>query len=159
MTYKDRYQIAHEEWFKIKYPNAYKDGFYLEPKLPKINESNGLTTFICNYLSWRDHRATRINVSGRLVEGKEKQASGVTLGVKKWIKSSTRKGTADISSTIKINGIGCSVMWEIKIGLDKPSEFQLKEKQLEEKAGGRYFFVKTVYDFFIYYDSLFVDLH
>ena len=148
MTYKDRYQIAHEDWFKIKYPNAYKDGFYLEPKLPKINESNGLTTFICNYLSWRDHRATRINVSGRLVEGKEKQASGVTLGVKKWIKSSTRKGTADISATIK----GRSVMIEIKVGKDKPREDQLLEQARERKAGGVYEFIKTPDEFFALYD-------
>jgi hypothetical protein len=148
MTYKDRYQIAHEEWFKIKYPNAYKDGFYLEPKMPKINESNGLTTFICNYLSWRDHRATRINVSGRLVEGKEKQPSGVTLGVKKWIKSSTRKGTADISATIK----GRSVMIEIKVGKDKPREDQLLEQARERKAGGVYEFIKTPDEFFELYD-------
>lgn len=148
MTYKDRYQIAHEEWFKIKYPNAYKDGFYLEPKLPKINESNGLTTFICNYLSWRDHRATRINVSGRLVEGKEKQPSGVTLGVKKWIKSSTRKGTADISATIK----GRSVMIEIKVGKDRPREDQLLEQARERKAGGVYEFIKTPEEFFALYD-------
>jgi hypothetical protein len=148
MTFKDRYQIAHEEWFKIKYPHAYKDGFYLEPKLPKVNESNGLTTFICNYLSWKDHRATRINVSGRLVEGKEKQASGITLGVKKWIKSSTRKGTADISATIK----GRSVMIEIKVGKDKPREDQLLEQARERKAGGVYEFIKTPDEFFALYD-------
>jgi len=148
MDYKQRYQAAHEEWFKIKYPNAYKDGFYLEPKIPKVNESNGLTTFICNYLSWRDHRATRINVSGRLVEGKEKQASGVTLGVKKWIKSSTRKGTADISATIK----GRSVMIEIKVGKDKPREDQLLEQARERKAGGVYEFIKTPDEFFSLYD-------
>ena len=148
MTFKDRYQAAHEEWFKIKYPNAYKDGFYLEPKLPKVNESNGLTTFICNYLSWRDHRATRINVSGRLVEGKEKQPSGVTLGVKKWIKSSTRKGSADISATI----YGKSVMIEIKVGKDKPREDQLLEQARERKAGGVYEFIKTPDEFFALYD-------
>ena len=147
---KDRYNIAHEEWFKIKYPNAYKDGFYLEPKIPKVDTSNGLTTFICNYLSWRDHRATRINVSGRLVEGKEKQASGITLGVKKWIKSSTRKGTADISATIN----GRSVMIEIKIGKDKPREDQILEQARERKAGGIYEFIKTPEEFFLLYDNL-----
>lgn len=158
MTYKQRYQSAHEQWFRDQYPNAYKDGFYLEPKMPKVDTANGLTTFICNYLSWMGHRATRINVMGRLIDGVEKQPSGAKIGVKKWLPSSTRKGTADIGSTIKINGIGRSVMWEIKIGSDKPSPFQLKEKQLEESAGGKYFFVKNMDDFFTYYDSLFVDL-
>jgi hypothetical protein len=49
-------------------------------------------------------------------------------------------------------------MWEIKIGDDKPSEHQLREKQREEMAGGKYFFVKTTQDFLEKYDSLFVNL-
>ena len=153
-----RYMSAHLEWFKIQYPSAYKDGYYLEPKVPKVDTANGLTSFICNFLSWKGHRATRINVMGRLIDGVEKQPSGAKIGVKKWLPSTTRKGTADIGSTIKINGIGCSVMWEIKIGNDRPSEFQLKEKHREEMAGGKYFFVKTPDDFFEKYDSLFVGL-
>ena len=136
---KERYSKAHESWFKESYPNAYKDGFYLDPKIPKVDSSNGLTTFICNYLSWNGHRATRINVSGRLVDGVEKQPSGAKIGVKKWIPSSTRKGTADISATIK----GRSVMIEIKIGADRPRPEQLLEQQREKKAGGIYEFIKT----------------
>ena len=143
MTNKQRYSAAHKIWFAQNYPTAFKDGFYAEPKMPVVSTANGLTTFVTNYLNWLGHRATRINVSGRKVGDK-------------WIISSTRKGTADIGSTIKINGIGRSVMWEVKIGNDKPSEFQIKEQQKEELAGGRYFFVKTVDDFFMLYDSLFV---
>lgn len=156
MTNKQRYSAAHKIWFANNYPTAFKDGFYAEPKMPVVTKANGLTTFICNYLNWLGHRATRINVSGRLVDGVQKQPSGVTLTTKKWIPSTTRKGTADIGSTIKINGIGQSVMWEVKIGNDKASEFQLKEQEKEELAGGRYFFIKTVDEFFINYDSLFV---
>jgi hypothetical protein len=158
MTWKERYQKAHEEHFKNAYPEAYKSGFYIQPKYPIVAKSNGITQMICNFLSWKGHRATRINVMGRLIDGVEKQPSGAKIGVKKWLPSTTRKGTADIGSTIKINGIGCSVMWEIKIGNDRPSEFQLKEKQREEMAGGKYFFVKTPEDFFEKYDSLFVNL-
>lgn len=148
MTYKQRYQQAHEYWFKIEYPNAYKDGYYLDSKLPKIDSSNGLTTYIINFLSWYGHRATRINVSGRLIEGKEKQPSGVTLGVKKWIPSSTRKGTADISATIN----GRSVMIEIKVGADRPRPEQLEEQIRERKAGGIYEFIKTPDEFLVLYD-------
>jgi hypothetical protein len=147
---KDRYCKAHESWFKESYPNAYKDGFYLDPKLPKVDTSNGLTTFICNFLLWSGHRATRINVSGRLVDGVEKQASGAKIGVKKWIPSSTRRGTADISATIK----GRSVMIEIKVGLDRPREDQLKEQVRERKAGGIYEFIKDAEQFFYLYDNL-----
>jgi hypothetical protein len=145
MTNKQRYNAAHLHWQEHKYPEAFKSGFTHDPSMPVTTKANGLTAYICNYLNWSGHRATRINVSGRKVQGK-------------WIRSTTRKGTADISATIKINGLGCSVMWEVKIGADKPSEFQLKEKEKEEQAGGKYFFVKTVDEFFEQYDSLFVNL-
>jgi len=148
MTFKKRYQAAHEQWFKIEYPHAYKDGYYLEPKYPKVDAANGLTTFICNFLHWKGHRATRVNVSGRLVDAKEKQASGNVIGVKKWIPSSTRKGTADISATIK----GRSVMIEIKVGRDKPRPDQLSEQIRERNAGGIYEFISTPEQFFELYD-------
>lgn len=155
MTYKQRYQSAHEQWFRDQYPNAYKDGFYLEPKFPKVDTANGLTTFICNYLAWMGHRATRINVMGRLIDGVEKQPSGAKIGVKKWLPSSTRKGTADISATIKnANGIGLSVMIEIKVGRDKPRPDQLAEQIRERKAGGIYEFIGTPEDFFELYDKI-----
>ena len=148
MTFKKRYQAAHEQWFKIEYPHAYKDGYYLEPKYPKVDAANGLTTFICNFLHWKGHRATRVNVSGRLVDAKDKQASGNVIGVKKWIPSSTRKGTADISATIK----GRSVMIEIKVGRDKPRPDQLSEQIRERNAGGIYEFISTPEQFFELYD-------
>ena len=150
MTPKQRYQIAHEQWFKIQYPNAYKDGFYLEPKIPKVDTANGLTTFICNFLSWMNHRATRINVMGRLIDGVEKQPSGAKIGVKKWLQSSTRKGTADISATIK----GRSGMIEIKVGRDKPRPDQLSEQIRERNAGGIYEFIGTPEQFFELYDRI-----
>lgn len=137
MTNKQRYSAAHKIWFAQNYPVAFKDGFYAEPKMPVVTKANGLTTFICNYLNWLGHRATRINVSGRKVGDK-------------WIRSSTRKGTADISATIK----GKSVMIEIKVGRDKPSPDQLKEQAKERAAGGIYEFVSSVDDFFMLYDNL-----
>lgn len=137
MTNKARYSAAHKIWFAQNYPVAFKDGFYAEPKMPVVSTANGLTTFVTNYLNWLGHRATRINVSGRKVGDK-------------WIRSSTRKGTADISATVK----GKSVMIEIKIGRDKASEFQLAEQIKERKAGGVYEFVGSVDEFFMLYDNL-----
>jgi hypothetical protein len=157
MTPTERFIEAHRLNFAREYPAAHADGHWYKPTMPKVLTTNGLTNFICKYLTWSGHRATRVNVQGRLIEGQEKQASGITLGVKKWIKGTTRKGSADISSTIKINGIGRSVMWEVKINKDRPSEHQLKEQELERRAGGEYFFVKTPEDFFSFYDSLFVS--
>lgn len=131
-----------------------KDHGYVLTSYPKVNTANGLTQMVVKFLTWKGHRATRVNSTGRLVNGSEKQASGVVLGVKKWIKGTTRKGAADVSSTIK----GRSVMWEIKIGADRASEFQLREQELERKAGGEYFFIKTPEQFFDYYFSL-TDSH
>jgi hypothetical protein len=105
--------------------------------MPVVTKANGLTNFICNYLNWSGHRATRINVSGRKVKDK-------------WIRSTTRKGTADISATIN----GKSVMIEIKIGRDKPSLDQLAEQIKERNAGGIYEFISSVDEFFMLYDKV-----
>ena len=149
MTPSQRYQQAHEQNFKQQYQTAYADGHYALPKMPKVNTANGLTNFICNYINWMGYRATRINSTGRLIDGVQKQPSGVVLTTKKWIPGTTRKGTADISATIK----GRSVMIEIKMN-DKPSQYQLDEQAKERKAGGVYEFIHNTEEFFTLYDSL-----
>jgi len=150
MTPKERYNAAHKCNFERTYPQAWKDGHYAPPPYPKVNTANGLTKFICNFLMWHEHRATRINSTGRLIDGLEKQPSGAILTTKKWIPGSTRKGTADISATIK----GRSVMIEIKIGKDRASPYQIAEQERERKAGGIYEFISTPEQFFVLYDSL-----
>lgn len=147
---KSRYLAAHAENFAAQYPAAFKDHGLPGVVMPKTTTSNGLTTFIVNFLTWKGCRATRINVSGRLIEQPEKQASGIILGVKKYMHSRTRKGTADISSTIN----GKSVMWEVKIGRDRPSQHQLDEQQREQRAGGQYHFVHTAAEFLSLYDQI-----
>ena len=140
MTPKQRYNLAHLHWQEHKYPEAFKAGFTHDPSMPVVTKANGLTNFICNYLNWSGHRATRINVSGRKVKDK-------------WIRSTTRKGTADISATIA----GKSVMIEIKIGRDKPSLEQLAEQIKERNAGGIYEFISSPEEFFELYDNLIVN--
>jgi hypothetical protein len=150
VTYKHRYQEAHKEWFAIRYHAAYRDGHYAPPVMPKIKTANGLTKFICNYLTWMKWRATRVNTMGRLIDGVERQPSGTLLTTKKWLPSTTRKGTADISATIK----GRSVMIEIKVGKDRPSDYQLAEQRREQAAGGIYCFISTPEQFFELYDRI-----
>jgi hypothetical protein len=137
MTAKQRYQQAHEKWFKETYPTAYADGHYAPPKYPIITKANGLTLFCMNYTNFMGYRATRINTTGRQVGGK-------------WIKGTTRRGTADLSLTLK----GKSVMIEIKIPPDKPSEHQLKEQAKERAAGGIYEFISTPEQFFELFDRV-----
>ena len=140
MTNKQRYNAAHLHWQELTYPQAFKAGYTHDPAMPVVTKANGLTNFICNYLNWSGHRATRINVSGRKVKDK-------------WIRSTTRRGTADISATIN----GKSVMIEIKIGRDKPSPEQLAEQIKERNAGGIYEFISSVDMFFELYDNLIIN--
>ena len=143
MTWNERYRLAHAEHCKRIYPVAFEasGGMTMKVMYPCVTKANGLTLAIENYLLWSGYRCTRINVHGRVINGKH-------------IFSSTRKGSADLSSTIK----GRSVMWEIKIGNDKPSPHQLKEQALERAAGGEYFFVKTIHEFFELYDGFLLTL-
>lgn len=150
MTPKQRYQQAHEQDFKTKYPQVYSGGHYFTPTMPDCRTANGLTNAIVKFLLWSGHRATRINSAGRVIKTPQRQASGVSLMTAKYIPGATRRGAADISSTIH----GRSVMWEVKVGSDKPSEYQLREQELERRAGGEYFFVHSFEEFLTFYDSL-----
>lgn len=150
IDWKKRYQQAHEENFKRVYVKAYLDGHYCPPKFPPYKTANGLTRIICNFLMWNEHRATRISSAGRMIDAPERQPSGTVLTVKKYIPGPTRRGSADISATIK----GRSVMIEIKIGKDRPSQYQLDEQARERKSGGVYEFIRTPEAFFELYDKL-----
>jgi hypothetical protein len=134
---KERYNAAHKAWFQEQYPNAWKDNLYSPPPMPTISKANGLTKYITNFLFWKGHRATRVNVQGRIVKGK-------------WISSTTRKGTADISATIK----GRSVMIEIKVGSDRARPDQLLEQERERRAGGIYEFISKPEQFLELYDKV-----
>lgn len=136
---KARYDKAFKD-YQSQFKGWTKDKHTMDAKYPDVRTAGGLTSFICKYIMWTGGRATRVSSSGRWADGK-------------WIPSTTRKGSADVSSTIN----GKSVMWEIKIGKDKPSPAQLKEQDRERKAGGMYEFVKTPEDFFTIYDSIVVQ--
>jgi hypothetical protein len=121
-----------------KYPAGFiaAGGHTQKVDFPCVAKANGLTKAIIKFLTWRGHRATRINVSGRVINGK-------------YVHSTTRRGTADISATIN----GKSVMLEIKSGKDKPSEHQIKEQILERDSGGVYEFIYNINGFFDWYDG------
>lgn len=145
-----RYAEAHKNNCKQKYPQLYASGHYFQPVMPDCRKANGLTNAIVKFLTWAGHRATRIASSGRIIKAPQRQASGVSLMTAKYIPGTTRRGAADVSSTIH----GRSVMWEIKVGSDRPSEYQLAEQELERSAGGEYFFVHSFEEFLNYYDEV-----
>lgn len=149
MNWRQRYQAAHQRKQDKNGPSLVKDFGYLPTQYPKVNTANGLTRMIENFLNWSGHRATRINTQGRLIDAPQRQASGISLQTKKWIPGTTRRGTADLSATIN----GRSVMLEIKVGNDRPSEYQLAEQARERAAGGSYEFIHTPEEFFEFYDK------
>jgi len=153
-NWKLRYAEAHKQWQLKEYPASCKDFGWISPKYPDVRTSNGLTRMILYFLKWEGWRATRINTMGRLIDGPQKQDSGVSLITKKFIPSTTRKGTADISATIK----GRSVMLEIKISGDTRRPEQLREQELERQAGGVYEFISGPDEFFTWYDSFLLSL-
>lgn len=134
---KQRYLAAHKKWYERNYATALKDGFYSKPKLPVINSGSRMDFFITNFLVWEGWSATKVNNMGRKVNGK-------------WVASSTKKGTFDLSCTIK----GLSVKIETKHSSDKPSDDQLKMQERERRAGAIAEFVGSIEEFFELYDKV-----
>ena len=131
---KQRYIDAHQ----LSFSQVVKDaGHTFKTTIPK-QDTNGLQQTIVKFLLWNGHRATRISSAGRYI-----------AKIQKWIPGPTRSGSADISATIK----GRSVMLEAKVDLDSPSPDQIREQELERRAGGCYEFIKTFEQFLIFYDK------
>ena len=120
---------------------------------PKYSDktANGLTKCIIDFLMLSGYQAERINTMGRPIDNR-KQVTDVlgrvkTIGSMTWGKSTARKGSADISATIK----GKSVKIEIKIGKDKQSDFQKEYQKEVERAGGIYIIAKSFQEFYDWY--------
>ncbi len=131
---KKLYYDARRVMFAKQYPGSP----YYDSDFPVITKSNGLTMAIINFLCWSGHNADRTSTQGRMIK---------VHGQYKRIHSANRKGTSDITATIK----GRSVKLEIKIGKDKPSPEQLKEQAREQAAGGVYIFIHSFDEFFDFY--------
>ena len=140
---KDRYAAAHKLAFN---KSAAESGHYFKPVMPDCNKSNGLTQSVIKFINYSGFYANRISSTGRMIDS--------TKGKKVWIRGNTQRGTADIHALVNSKHISI----EIKIGADKMSEYQEKEKERIENAGGLYWVVKTFEDFLQKYDSLFVPL-
>jgi len=149
MKPQQRYQEAHYKWQLETHREFYERSGCYKAVMPKLSSANGLTKFIVNYINWSGGNATRISSAGRYIEEKNSLGQKI-IGSGKFIPSATKRGTADITATIN----GRSVKIEIKVGNDKPSEWQLKEQERERKAGGIYEFISKPEQFFLFYDKL-----
>jgi hypothetical protein len=115
--------------------------------------ANGLTKAIVDFLNLSGHQAERINTTGRYVDGSKTYTDTLghtrKIGSGKWIKGTTTRGSADISSIIK----GYSVKIEVKIGNDRQSDHQKEYEEAVKNAGGQYWIAKDFDTFIFYYET------
>ena len=123
--------------------------------------ANGLTKAITDFLNNSGHLAERVRSEGRMIDGTRKVTDVLghtkVIGSVKFIKSTSMNGTADVSATIgvEINGkfVGISAKWEVKMR-DKQSEVQKQYEQKVSTAGGHYYLVHSIEEFWQQYNEL-----
>lgn len=147
-----RYESLHKSWFAKEYPEAFKDGHYTPPIFPDIGTTNGLTKYVSDFIKFSGGYANRLNVAGRQIGGITTTASGAKFDDRKFITSSTRKGTEDLDCVWQ----GRKIAIEIKnaVTKDKLRPDQVKQKARIEKAGGMYWVVTSVEDFLGKWDAM-----
>ena len=142
--------LTDEEW--RKHPNQRRD-LTMPIKHYEVTKANGLTQAVIAVIRCAGYQAERINTTGRQIDNRKEFIDVVgirrTVGSITWIPGTGTKGSADISATIK----GRSVKIEIKIGRDRQSQAQLDYQADIERAGGIYVIIKTLEDFFQWFDN------
>ncbi len=160
MTYRDRYNAAHRSNFQRAYPQAWKDGHYAPPPMPKIKTANGLTKFITNFLLWSGHHGERTNNMGVPVKKFRPkfniwsgQTEMLNNGIE-WRNGNGTKGSSDIKGHINNpkHQFPIPIYVEVKIGRDKMSNDQKEYQHNVTKSAALYCVVKTPNDWFSFYD-------
>lgn len=150
---KKRIESDYLRYTLEKYPSFINREHCMPSYKSKESGANDLTRLVIDFLTWNNCQAERISSQGQYRDGKKTVTDVIgrqrTIGTGVWTPSTSTKGTADISATIR----GRSVKIEIKWGADRQGDAQ-KEYQLSiEKAMGIYIIVKTFDDFLIWFDN------
>lgn len=141
------------ETTKNRFPN-----FPFPPK-PSYRDdtSNGLTKCVIDLINLKGFQAERINSTGMLKDNRKTSTDILgnkrIIGSVQWIKSTSQKGTADISATIK----GRSVKIEIKCyatGDKYQSSGQIAYQKQIERSGGVYLIVRNFTDFYNWFQNI-----
>jgi hypothetical protein len=136
-------ELSQADWDlrKTKTPN-FPDNARVFTKF-RDSTANELTKSIIAWFKLSGGQAERISVTGRYIDQKKIVTNSIgqmrQIGSGKWIKSSMRKGSADVSAILN----GKSYRVEVKIGSDTHKENQKEYQKDFEKAGGIYFIAKT----------------
>lgn len=159
---KKRFQDLYLKTNLISHPSFIGRENCMPPSNTKEAGANDLTRLVVEWLNMEGHFAERISTTGRMIDKTKTVTDCIgrkrTIGSMTYIPTNGVKGSADISSTIKINSMGnefgLSVKWEVKFGKDRQSEFQKAYEDKTKKAGGRYYIIHTFDEFIEIYDGL-----
>lgn len=132
------------QWLEKNHPDFFKvsGGYSMKVKPYNDSTANGLTNAIEDFIKHIGGYANRISTTGTMRK---------INGRMTWTKGNSNKGAADIR--ILFNGRSVDV--EVKIGRDRMSEAQYKEKQRVENAGGLYFVARSFPEFLEFWLSHF----
>lgn len=139
---------------KNKHPSIPEHAF---PR-PKYSDrtANGLTKCIVDYINLIGGMAERRNSMGRYLQPKTYTnvfGKKVQLGKGKYIPTTGRKGTSDISGVFK----GVPLAVEVKIGKDRMSNPQEVYKAHFETAGGWFCIARSFEQFYNEFSKQFTD--
>jgi hypothetical protein len=131
------------EYLKATAPGFYQasGGATYKIKPYSDTKANGLARCVIDWITFHGGTANRINTTGMMRK---------INGRMQYTYSNTRKGTADIHAIYQ----GKHLSIEIKIGRDKMSDHQFKEKERIEKAGGLYFVAKDMNSFTDWWNTI-----
>lgn len=141
---KQRLKDLQISYKRQKYPTIPVD--YLTLTKFEDKTANGLTKAITSFIKLNGFQAERINTMG--VAREKKRTDGKVIGIT-WTKSTSTKGSADISATIR----GRSVKIEVKVGNDVQSPAQKKYQDDIERAGGVYLIARDFDSFVEWFDK------
>jgi hypothetical protein len=154
-TWRAEYKRLFLQDLKRQSPAFYASGGgdTYQVKIPSEKKANGLTQIIIKFLKLSGHYANRISTQGQARRGRKAvRFEAFTNKVVytddiKWTKGTTTKGTPDIDAII----YGRAVKIEVKVGKDRMSEDQLKQKNAIEGAGALYFVARDMQSFYNWY--------
>lgn len=143
-------------------PVYFKDfgGWDMRVKPYSDTKANKLTSAIIDFIDYNGGLANRVSSAGRYIAGQTGSAKFGRFTVKqgttgKWVPGSTNKGTADIHAVMQ----GRHISIEVKIGADRMSHAQHKEKARIEAAGGLYLVAKNMATFIEQWQALGLPMH
>lgn len=124
-------------------------------KVEAPNSAASMEKQVIEFLKLSGHQAEKIAVTGRFIDNTKTSVTSTgfrqTVGSKKYIPSTSTKGSADISSTIH----GVSVKWEVKFSKgDKQSTEQKQYESAIQTSGGFYFVIRNLDEFYQKYIEL-----